>query len=170
MRIRQTAVDTEQRGAKVRSTKKIEKRIKNVNIVIDSERSKKVFSNILQAFEKSKAKEFASDRPNTSRMILRSPVTKLAAAAAMIITAVSLLIICKSPHDPIANSKVMKFTNSPAEMLTATSLIIAFRRGGIEAIEKQCDKALEMQKPPLDKLDIKELFTEIEIDLERMEL
>jgi hypothetical protein len=154
----------------VRPTEDIEKRIKNVNIVIDSESNKRVFSNILQAFGKSTAKDLAlTDQPNIWRMIFRNPLTKLAAAA-VIIMAVGLLIFYKSPHDPAANPKVMKFTKSPAEMLTATSLIIAFRRGGIEAIEKQCDKALEMQKPPLDKLDIKELFTEIEIDLERTEL
>jgi len=154
----------------VRPTEDIEKRIKNVNIVIDSESNKRVFSNILQAFQKSKAKDLSStDQPNIWRIISKSPLTKLAAAA-VIIVSVGLLIVYKSPHDPVANPKVMKFTTSPAEMLTATSLMIAFRRGGIEAVEKQCDKALEMQKPPLDKLDIKELFTEIEIDLERTEL
>ena len=65
----------------MRPTEDIEKRIKNVNIVIDSESNKRVFSNILQAFEESTAKDLApADRPNIWRIILRNPITKLAAA------------------------------------------------------------------------------------------
>ena len=44
----------------MKSTKDIEKRIKNVNIVINTEANKKRYSNILQAFKKSKAKEPAA--------------------------------------------------------------------------------------------------------------
>jgi hypothetical protein len=97
MRIRQTAVITEQRGAKVRAIKNIEKRIKNVNIAIDSERNKKVFSNILQGFEKSKAREFAPTGQNIWRIILKSPIIKLTAAAAIIaIAALSITLLDKS--------------------------------------------------------------------------
>ena len=135
----------------------------------DPEKWKQKYPDEFQALLSRAAKGDSALQPSILKVILKSPLTKIAAAA-VIIMAVGLLIVYKSPHDPVANPKVMKFTKSPAEMLTATSLIIAFRRGGIEAIEKQCDKALEMQKPPLDKLDIKELLTEIEIDLERTEL
>ena len=154
----------------MRLTEGIEKRIKNVKIVIDSESNERVFSNILQAFQKSTAKDSAPTiQPSIWRMIFRNPITKLAAAAVIIVT-ISLFISHQVPSEQGGTDTVSKVPKSPVEMLTVASLIIAFRHGGIEAIEKQCDKALEMQKRPLDKLDIKELFTEIEIDLERTEL
>jgi hypothetical protein len=59
---------------------------------------------------------------------------------------------------------------SPAEMLTARSLMTAYRHGGIEAIDSQCEKAFEMLGQRRDTLNVEELFTEIEIDLERIEL
>ena len=69
----------------MKSTKDVEKRIKNVNIVINTEANKKRYSNILQAFKKSKAKEPVATQPNIWRMIMRSRITKLAAAAVIII-------------------------------------------------------------------------------------
>jgi hypothetical protein len=126
----------------VRSTEDIEKRIKNVNIVIDSERDKKVFSNILQAFEKSKAKELAPTGPNIWRTILKSPFAKIAAAACIII-ALSFLSTHRDP-DKQEPSKISEVKTSPVEMMTAISLERAFRSGGIEALENQCDQALKL--------------------------
>jgi hypothetical protein len=126
----------------VRSTEDIEKRIKNVNIVIDSESNKRVFSNILQAFEKSKTKELATTGPNIWRMILKSPLVKIAAAAVIII-ALSLLSTHRAPekHEPF---KISEVKTSPIEMMTAISLERAFRSGGMEALENQCDQALKL--------------------------
>ena len=101
-------------------------------------------------------------------IILRSRAAKLAAAA-MIIVSIGLLMVYRNPPVP-PPTQTASVVKSPAEMLTARSLMTAYRHGGIEAIERQCDKALEMQGPRLDILNVKELFTEIEIDLERMEL
>jgi hypothetical protein len=55
-------------------------------------------------------------------------------------------------------------------MLTARSLMTAYRRGGMEAVGSQCDKAFEMSGQRRDTLNVKELFAEIKIDLERTEL
>jgi len=134
----------------------------------DTEKWKQKYPEEFQTLLSHAAKGNSIRQPKILKVILKSPLTKLAAAA-VIIVAIGFFIVHQSPSEQ-ADTTVSKVTKSPAEMLTATSLIIAFRHGGIEAIEKQCDKALEMQKPPLDKLDIKELFTEIEIDLERTEL
>ena len=108
-------------------------------------------------------------KPNVAGIILRSRMAKLAAVA-VIIAAVGLLMVYKGPRGQDANQKVLKVPKSPTDMLTARSLMIAYRHGGIEEIERQCDKALEIPGPRLDTLNMKELFTEIEVDLERMEL
>lgn len=126
----------------MRSIKNIKKRIKNVNIVIDSERNKKVFNNILRAFEKSKAKELTPTGVNIGIIISRSSITKIAAAA-VIILGVTLFITQNNP-DKQEQPNNMKATQTPTEMMTAISLERAFRRGGIEAVENQCEQALKL--------------------------
>lgn len=144
----------------MRPTEDIEKRIKNVNIVIDSESNKRVFSNILQAFQKSTAKDLApTDQPNIWRMIFRNPLTKLAAAA-VIILAVSFFIAPQGPDEQADTTTVSKATKSPVEMMTALSLERAFRRGGIKAVENQCEQALKLLGPRTASLSYKELLSE----------
>jgi hypothetical protein len=144
----------------VRLTKDIEKRIKNVNIVIDSESNKRVFRNILQAFEKSTAKDLApTDQPNIWRMIFRNPLTKLAAAA-VIILAVSFFSAHQGPSEQADTNTVSKVTKSPVEMMTVLSLERAFRRGGIKAVENQCEQALKLLGPRTASLSSKELLSE----------
>ena len=142
----------------MRSTENIEKRIKNVNIVIDSEHNKRVFSNILQAFEKSKAKEFAPTGPNIWGMILKSPLVKIAAAAGIII-ALSFLSTHRAP-DKQEPSKISEVKTSPVEMMTAISLERAFRRGGLEALENQCDQALKLLGTRTASFSSQELLSE----------
>ncbi len=140
------------------STEDIEKRIKNVNIVIDSEHNKKVFSNILQAFEKSKAKEFAPTGPNIWRIILRSPLTKIAAVI-VIILAVSFFSTHRTP-DEQEQPEIVEVKKSPVEMMTAISLERAFRRGGIEAVEEQCKQAFKPLAPQPRSSSIKQILAE----------
>lgn len=144
----------------MKPTEDIEKRIKNVNIVIDSESNKRVFSNILQAFQKSTAKDLApTDQPNIWRMIFRNPLTKLAAAA-VIILAVSFFIAPQGPDEQADTTTVSKATKSPVEMMTALSLERAFRRGGIKAVENQCEQALKLLGPRTASLSSQELLSE----------
>ena len=143
----------------MRSTEDIENRIKNVNIIIDAEHNKRVFSNILQAFEKSKAKEFAPTWPNIWRIISRSPITKIAAAV-VIILAVSFLSTHQNPGKQ-EQPGIAKVTKSPVEMMTAISLERAFRRGGIEAVEEQCKQAFKPIAPRKERSSIKQILAEI---------
>ncbi len=143
----------------MKPTEDIEKRIKNVNIVIDSESNQRVFSNILQAFQKSTAKDLApTNQPNIWRMIFRNPLTKLAAAA-VIIVAISFFIVRQGPSEQ-ADTTVSKAAKSPVEMMTALSLERAFRRGGIKAVENQCEQALKLLGPRTASLSSKELLSE----------
>ncbi len=143
----------------MRPTKDIEKRIKNVNIVIDSESNKRAFSNILQAFEKSTAKDSApTDQPKIRRIIFRDPITKLAAAVTIVV--ISFFIAHQGPSEQADTTTVSKVPKSPVEMTTAVSLERAFRRGGIEAVEKQCEKALKLLGPRTASLSSQELLSE----------
>ena len=147
----------------MKPTEDIEKRIKNVNIIIDSESNKRVFSNILQAFEKSTAKDLApTDQPNIWRMIFRNPLTKLAAGAVIII-AISFFTARQGPGEQ-ADTTVPKVTKSPVEMMTALSLERAFRRGGIEAVEKQFEQAFKPIGPRPRSSSVEQILAEFNGD------
>ncbi|MHC4426216.1 MAG: hypothetical protein ACYSYV_08980 [Planctomycetota bacterium] len=98
-------------------------------------------------------------KPGTARIILRSRATRLTAAAAVIIVAVALFMVDpdsreQQPPPPVSVVK------SPAEMLSAMSLNIAYRRGGIEAVDDQSNKAFEMLGSQPARVSIRELLAE----------
>jgi len=96
---------------------------------------------------------------NVAGTILRSRAAKLAAAA-VILVAVGLLMVYQNPSEqpPPQTTSVVK---SPAEMLTAMSLNIAWRRGGIEAMDEQSSKAFKMLGSKPAKATIQELRVEL---------
>jgi len=141
----------------MRPEKNIEKLIKNIDIDTNAKTDKAVLDDVLEAFEKSKKP--AAIEPNIWRIIMKSPVTKFTAAAAVIIVAISLFIAYQDSRklEPAQDVSVSK---SPAEILTVASLRMAYHKGGIEAVEKQCDQALKMLGTPPKKITIQELLTE----------
>jgi len=114
-------------------------------------------------------KTIRSNKQSLAGIILRSRRVKLAAAA-VIIVAIGLTMVYRNQPVTQQPSQTVSAEKSPAEMLTARSLMTAYRHGGIEAVGNQCDKAFEMLGQRRDTLNAKELFAEIEIDLERTEL
>jgi hypothetical protein len=97
--------------------------------------------------------------PATVRLqdILKNPITKLAAAA-LIILAISFFMIHLGSGEKVDTADVTTVTKSPAELLTVASLNMAYRRGGIEAVEIQCDEAVDKLGPQPAKITIKELL------------
>jgi len=94
-------------------------------------------------------------QPNIWRTILKSPITKLAAAA-VIIAGIGLYAILV--HQGPGEQAVPKVVKSPTKMMTAMSLTMAYRRGGIEAVDEQCEKAIRMLGPRPLRLTIGQLF------------
>ena len=105
-----------------------------------------------------------AEQPKTTwqtvrKTITKSPITKLAAAAVIII-AVGLFLVHRGPGEQVKPTEVAKITKSPAEMMTALSLERAFRRGGIEAVEDQCRKALRTPIQQSQSPSVQQLLTE----------
>ena len=118
----------------------------------------------------SRARQPSPRQPNIWRTILKSPITKLAAAAVIII-AVGLFLVHRGPGEQIKPTEVAKAAKSPAEMMTLASFTFAYHRGGIEAVEEICDKAFKMVGPRPAKVSIQELLEEFNgQDLERKTL
>ena len=93
--------------------------------------------------------------------LLKSPIVQFAAAA-VIILAVGLFIILPGPEKKTDNAEVTGYSKSAAEMLTLRSLKIAYFNGGIEAVESQCDKAVEKITKKPEKITFQELLEDID--------
>lgn len=99
-----------------------------------------------------------ANKPNAAGIILRSRAVRLAAAA-VIIVSVGLLMVYRNP--PVQPPpRTVGTAKSPAEMLTMISLNIAYRRGGIEAVDEQTSKAFEMLGSQSATVSIHELLAE----------
>jgi len=122
----------------------------------DAEKWKQKFPDEFQALQ-SRATD-KSARSSKKPILLKSSIMKFAAAA-LIVLAIGLFVVLLSPEKK--NDNVTEYTKSPAEMLTLRSLKIAYLNGGIEAVETQCDNAIEKLGPKSNTITVKELLTEI---------
>lgn len=68
----------------MRPTENIEKLIKNIDIDTNAKIDEEVLGDVVEAFEKSKVKKISAIEQNIWRIIMKSRITKLAAAAVMI--------------------------------------------------------------------------------------
>jgi hypothetical protein len=98
-----------------------------------------------------------STQPNILGTIMKSRITKFATAAAVIIVAIGLIAVFVHQGPGEQNIPAVK---SPARMMSAMSLKMAYRRGGIEAVDEQCDKAIRMLGPRPLRLMLEQLLTE----------
>ena len=91
------------------------------------------------------------------RTIVKSRITKLAAAAVIII-AISFLVVRFGPNKPSDTVKIAQVGKSPAELTTFGTLIFAYRRGGMKMVEQMCDKALTMAGPRPAGISVQDLL------------
>jgi len=132
-------------------------RARKPHIATNADTDKRIVDDSFAAMEAAKA-GLKGGRPNLWAAVLRSKVTRLAAAA-MIIVVIGILIhgVSRKQTD---GQTVPAPAKSPAEMMTAMSLNIAYRKGGLEAVEKQCDKAFKMLGLQPTRISARELLEE----------
>jgi outer membrane lipoprotein-sorting protein len=85
----------------------VKKFVKNVRLDTDTNVNRKFFSNVVEAFEKSKAREEALKKLNIWRKIMKSNISKLAAAALIILACSISLVFWKSTGSGIALAEVL---------------------------------------------------------------
>ncbi|MHC4477312.1 MAG: hypothetical protein ACYTEL_16820 [Planctomycetota bacterium] len=137
----------------------IKKFIKNAEADSNSEVNKAVLEGLIRELDKSDNTPSAAQPLSVRRRIMASRMTKLAAVA-VIVVAVGFLLYWGPGAQPEA-PQVSQVTKSPAEMLTFVSLTMAYRRGGIEAVEQQCEKAFEMLGPRPAALSTQDILKEL---------
>ena len=99
----------------------------------------------------------AKSAPSAARIITLSRMIKLTAAAAVIIVSISFYVH-QGPGEQKDITIGFEVAESPAEIMTMKSLKIAYRRGGIEGIENQCEKALKILGPQPASLSLADLY------------
>lgn len=138
----------------------IKKLIKKLHVNPSAQMRHRTLGDALEAQAESLKTKSPEIHPGLSSTIIRSKVTKLAAAAVLII-AVGFLVVHTRLRPQEGTATVSRAAKSPGEMMTAMSLKIAYRRGGLEAVEQQCERAFEMLPArPSPKTNLK-LLTEL---------
>ena len=95
-------------------------------------------------------------RPGMSRTVRWAGV----AAAAVLVVAVGILLYPKEPSVVVERPRTARVEKAPAELLTAMSLSLAYRRGGMEALDEQFDEALRRLGPRPSHIMLSQLLTE----------
>jgi len=124
----------------------------------DAEKWKQKYPEEFQLL-KSRAAQDSTQQVSIWTAAFQSRITKLAAAAVIII-AVGLFLVHRGPDEQVKPTEVAKVARSPAEMMTLASFTFAYRRGGIEAVEEICDKAFKIMGPQPTRVSIQELLEE----------
>ena len=133
--------------------------IEGTTPVFDAETWKQKHS---QEFQTLRQRRTQPDRSRAVRLVSRVSLAKLAIAAA-VIAAVGLLLIGRlgpGPGEPVAGLPGNDF-QSPARMVSMIALSAAFRRGGIDELDRQCERALEQLGPRPSSISMQEVLKEI---------
>jgi len=125
----------------------------------DVEKRKQKYPAEFQTLLSRKAKGDSIRQPNILKVFLKSPLTKIAAAA-VIIVAIGFFVIHQGSPEQADTTTFSKTTNSPVEMMTAMSLTITYRKGGMEAVEEQYNEAFKLLGPRPGSLSVEQILTE----------
>jgi len=129
-------------------------RLEKPHVTTGGEMDKRTIDDSFAAMDKT----IRAGKPGAAWIIFRSRAAKLAAAAVILVAAGLLMVYRNPPVQP--PPRTVGTAKSPAEMLTMISLNIAYRRGGIEAVDEQTSKAFEMLGSQSATVSIHELLAE----------
>jgi len=76
----------------------------------------------------------------------------------VIIIAVGLFLVHRSPPEQTRDHSTTEVAKAPAKMLTLGSTTMAYRRGGMDAVEKQIEKAFTMLGPRTTNIPFEDLI------------
>ena len=138
----------------------ITKAINTTKPHFDLEEWKAKYPEEFQMLKAPAAPETSTPLQRICHAIVKNPLTKIAAAAAVIVIA-AVIFFSGKPDQPLETANYAEPTKSPATMMTAMSLNIAYRKGGMAAVEKQCERAFKLLGPRPGSISVKELLAEL---------
>ena len=132
----------------------LKKAVDSGKVNFDSEKWKQKYSDEYQALVSR-----AGKRPNVLRFLWTRPLAKIAA-----VVAIAALVILLSHNRPNRRVEPTVATSaedrSPAKMLSVLSLSLAYRQGGLDAVDEQSKKAFELLGQKNTNVSIGELLNE----------
>lgn len=145
--------------------KRLDERIRDAvgreQLTFDFDKWKEGHQKQIELFKSSVSKEAAAPGQVSIWLIIaKSRLTRFAAAA-VVIAAVGILLYSKEPNVVVEKPRTARVEKAPAELLTMMSLNLAYRRGGMEAVDKQYEKAFKRTGPQPVKLTVEDLFAEL---------
>ncbi|MFH1614647.1 MAG: hypothetical protein ABIG61_06155 [Planctomycetota bacterium] len=151
---------------KAKSTEKLIRDIyKNkLQVTTNSDLDKRILANSMSKLDKVKNGNLANAQPNIWRMVTKSRIGQI---AAVIILLLAIYLLTVNDRDGLEQHKTIVSQNvaifeTPAELVSAITLNMAFRDGGMPAMEKQFDKAEKKVKPGLKtSLTVEQLICEL---------
>ncbi|HUT29302.1 MAG TPA: hypothetical protein VMX13_05880 [Sedimentisphaerales bacterium] len=132
-------------------------RSRKPHIKTGSDTDKRILADSFAAMEAAKPQS-KGGRPNPWKVVVQSRMTKVAAAAVVIV--LIGVVGHRISREQTDGQTASEATKSPAEMLTYASLTVAYRQGGFEEVEKQCEKAFELLGPRPASLSPQQVLTE----------
>ena len=94
----------------------------------------------------------------------RHTLIRFAAAAGAIAAMIAIAIILTRPDEP---TEVAQYKPFPAHVATIGRLNMAFRSGGLEAIEKLCERPVRTTGPRPEIMTAQQLLNEMENETEK---
>ena len=136
--------------------------IKNARIKINPEVKKAALKQLINELEKSKTTSSTATKPNIWRIIIKNRITQVAALFTLLF-ALSVFTLNDKHQLRQNETKITEISETPAELLNAFSLNMAFRDDGIEGVMKKFRQAEEKVKRGLnERLTIDQLICELE--------
>ena len=129
-------------------------------VTFDFDKWKAGHQNQIERFKASVSKESIEPAHLSPWLIIaKSRLTKFAAAAVLIV-AIGILLYPKERSRLVEVPRTARVEKAPAELLTAMSLDLAYRRGGMETLDEQFDEALRRLGPRPSHIMLSQLLTE----------
>ena len=124
----------------------------------DAESWKQKYPEALEAIESLGQRGRSAVGPPRRRTIPYRLVAGLAAAV-LVIAAIGIIVLTTPRQD--GRETVSRSETSPARMITAMSLQLAFNQGGIEAVERQFEEACRRLGPRSASMSLPELLEDL---------
>ena len=141
----------------------LKKVVDSGKIEFDSAQWKQKFSDAYQTLVSR-----AEKRPEVRRFLWARPLLK--AAAVIAIAALVIFLTPRRPEKHTESAIDVKPEKSPAILLSRLSLMRAYERGGLDAVDEQCEKAFKLLGKKTTKASINELLNENGKEPERKDL
>ncbi|UCG59224.1 MAG: hypothetical protein JSU70_06875 [Phycisphaerales bacterium] len=134
----------------------IHRSLKRLQLKASPKLDKRVYDDISNALLEHERTGALKVRPHIWQAAVKFRATRLAVAA-VIVLGIGLLAARWSPDESTYTSSTTSIAKSPHHLMTAMSLTMAYRRGGMDAVETQYAEAIDMLGPRPPDFSLKEL-------------